>query len=140
MEIKKNCVYFSNNVSWYKFVKLRSWESLAITHAKQLCVFPPVCCQNFFTSVIVAQMSCDWPPRCRSSHKGLDIRGWAYATPDDPHHVFLFLQVCGTALDEGSAAFRPQVCDDCLQRDYGCLQHLAVKRGACLWYASLPLK
>ena len=68
----------------------------------------------------------------------METRGWAYATPDDPHHVSILLQIRGTALDEGSTAFRPQVCADCLQRGTGGLQHLAGKRGACLWSCLSP--
>jgi len=100
--------------------------------SKTAVCFHPCVAKIFLTSVIFGHMLCDWPPCYRSSHNGLDANEWACATTDDPHHVSLLLQVRGTALDEGPTAFRPQVCDDCLQRDYGCLQHLDFKRGASL--------
>jgi hypothetical protein len=80
----------------------------------------------YFTSFIIAHVSRDWPPCFRSSHKGLDTREWACATPDDPHHVQLLLQFSRTAMDEGPEALRPQVCADWLQRGAGGLQRFYI--------------
>jgi len=105
-------------------------------HTQNNYVIPPVCCQNLY--VIVGNMLCDWPPCYRSSHKRLGAGKWTCAYPDDPHNVSLLLQIRRTALDEGPTAFQPQVCHDCLQRDYGCLQHLDGIRGAYLWSCLSP--
>ena len=111
-------------------------EAVSQLHTQNSCVFTRVCWQNILTSVIAGHMLCDCPPCFRSAHKGLDANGWTCATSGNPHHVSLLLQIRGTALDEGPTAFRPQVCPDCLQRHYGCLQHLVCKRSK---FVALPL-
>jgi len=113
-------------------------ETASQLHTQNRCVFPRLCCQNVLTSLVAEHILCVWPPCFRSSHKGQDANGWACATSGNPHHVSLLLQIRGTALDEGPTAFRPQVCPDCLQRDYGCLQHMDGKRGASLWLCLSP--
>jgi len=92
------------------------------------------------TNIIVGHVLCDWPPCCRSSYKGLVVNEWTYATRDAPHHVSVLLRFGRTPLDEGSEAFRPQVCADCIQRDAGCLQRLAGTRGASMWSRLTPTK
>ena len=110
----------------------------ARNYTRKTAVYLHACVAKILTSVIAGHMLCDWPPCCRSSRKGLDANGWACAASDNPHHVSLLLQICGTALDEGPTTFRPQVCPDCLQRHYGCLKRMDMLRGASMWPSLSP--